>query len=232
MNFKEIFENIWTSQQLAKRPCHLPAWWMITHQAIVEQGNPLSLMQNQESQIQENTHPWFRFSDVMQTVINFWQRKSKKWGEISLTILMEKLYLLPGDILLTSFSLEDAGSLEKLWTSYANMEETDETECLAYQWKKITSISSTIAAIPEAHADVSSKKKFDLLENLAQTVAITSPYINSREPTGTMSSSISFLQNGELVKYGLEEKVGKHRLTVNFNIFFILTIKSHIKVFR
>lgn len=173
-------------------------------------------IQNHDSQLIGEKHPWFTFSKVMQKVINFWQRKWNKWQSLSWTTLVdEKLSLLPGDIFQTSFCSQDAESLQNLWISYANMENPDEQECSEFQSKKIISTLSTIAPIAQDVVDVHSKKKLDLLASLDQIVGTTNHSGNSREPTGTMSSSISFLKNGELVKYGLEEKVGKYRLTVS-----------------
>ena len=215
--FKEIFVNIFQSDSVKTQCYHLPNWWAIILQSIETNGNPENI-QNHDSQLIGEKHPWFTFSKVMQKVINFWQRKWNKWQSLSWTTLVdEKLSLLPGDIFQTSFCSQDAESLQNLWISYANMENPDEQECSEFQSKKIISTLSTIAPTAQDVVDVHSKKKLDLLASLDQIVGTTNHSGNSREPTGTMSSSISFLKNGELVKYGLEEKVGKYRLTVSYH---------------
>lgn len=204
--FKAIFETIYNYQWEPKL-VHLPGWWIIIHNSINENGN----LDPEDLLIQ----PWLNFSKLMSKVITYWQKKSKKLDGHSLTTLMEKLSTIPGDILATSFSSEDAESVIALWKSYAHMEDPDETECLHTLSSPTTSTSSTTARTAEEIVDALSKKKLNLLETLDQIVNTTNHSTNSPEPTGTMSSSISFLRNGEPVTYGLEEKVGKYRLTVS-----------------
>ena len=204
--FKQIFETLYNYAWETKLT-HLPGWWIIVHNSINAKGN----LDHEDPLIQ----PWLNFSKVMSKVITYWQKKSKKLDGHSLTTLMEKLSTIPGDILQTSFSSEDGESVIALWKSYAYMEDPDEMECLDSVSSQTTSTSSTTALTVEEIADALSKKKLNLLESLAQIVNTTSQSTNLPEPTGTMSSSISFLQNGELETYGLEEKVGKYRLTVS-----------------
>lgn len=205
--FRQIFENIYNYQWSTKL-VHLPGWWILIHNSILENGN----MDPEDLTIQ----PWLNFSKVMSKVTTYWQKKSKKLDGHSLTTLMEKLSTIPGDILATSFSSEDAENVIALWKSYALMEDPEETECLESVLSPITSTLSTTARTVEEIADALSKKKLNLLDSLDQIASTTSHYTNSHEQTGTMSSSISFLRNGEPVVYGLEEKVGKYRLTVSY----------------
>lgn len=204
--FKQIFETIYNYEWTPKLT-HLPGWWIIVHSSItenepVDQADPL-------------IQPWLVFSKLMSKVTNFWLKKSKKLDGHSLTTLMEKLSTIPGDILATSFSSEDGESVIELWKSYALMEDPEETECLAIVSNPITSTSSTTVRTVEEIADALSKKKLNLLESLDQIASTTNHSTNLPEQTGTMSSSISFLRNGEPVVYGLEEKIGKYRLTVS-----------------
>lgn len=205
--FKQIFETIYNYQWEPKLT-HLPGWWVIVHDSVNKNGN----MDPEDPTIQ----PWLNFSKVMSKVTTYWQKKSRKLDGHSLTTLMEKLSTIPGDILATSFSSEDAESVIALWKSYAFMEDPDETECLDILSNPTTSTSSTTVRTVEEIADALSKKKLNLLESLDQIVNTTSHSTSLPEQTGTMSSSISFLRNGELATYGLEEKVGKYRLTVSF----------------
>lgn len=206
VTFKQIFENIYKFEWNPSLT-HLPGWWNIIYNSINAKGN----LDPEDPVIQ----PWLSFSKVMSKVITYWQKKSKKLDGHSLTTLLEKLSTIPGDILATSFSSEDAESLTNLWKSYAYMEDPEETECLDSVSNPTTSTSSTTVLTVDEIADALSKKKLNLLESLDQIVNTTSQSINLPEQTGTMSSSISFLQNGELATYGLEEKVGKYRLTVS-----------------
>lgn len=205
ITFKQIFENIY-KYEWTPNLTHLPGWWIIVHNSINanvgDQEDPL-------------IQPWLNFSKVMSKVITYWQKKSKKLDGHSLTMLLEKLSTIPGDILATSFSSQDAESLQNLWKSYAIMEDPDEMECSLSVLNPTISTSSTTVRTVEEIADALSKKKLNLLDSLAQIVSTTSQSTNLPEQTGTMSSSISFLQNGELVSYGLEEKVGKYRMTVS-----------------
>lgn len=203
--FKQIFETIYNYEWETKLT-HLPGWWIIIHNSIQEN------VTDPEDPI---ISPWLNFSKLMSKVTTFWLKKSKKLDGRSLTTLMEKLSTIPGDILATSFSSEDAKSLIECWKSYAFMEDPDETECLDTASSPTISTSSTTARTVEEIADALSKKKLSLLESLDQIANTTSHSTNLPEQTGTMSSSISFLRNGENVTYGLEEKVGKYRLTVS-----------------
>jgi len=206
ITFKQIFENIYKSEWTPSL-IHLPGWWAIVHNSVNA---------NVDGDLKDPLiQPWLSFSKVMSKVITYWQKKSRKLDGHSLTILLEKLSTIPGDILATSFSSEDGESLVNLWKSYAHMEDPDETECLDTASSPITSTSSTTARTVEEIADALSKKKLNLLESLDQIVNTTSQSTNLPEQTGTMSSSISFLRNGEIATYGLEEKVGKYRLTVS-----------------
>lgn len=204
--FKQIFESIYNYEWTPKLT-HLPGWWIIVHSSITENepvdpADPL-------------IQPWLIFSKLMSKVTNFWLKKSKKLDGHSLTTLMDKLSTIPGDILATSFSSEDAESVIELWKSYALMEDPEEMECSAIVSSVTISTSSTTARTVEEIADALSKKKLNLLESLDQIASTTNHSTSSAEPTGTMSSSISFLRNGEPVVYGLEEKIGKYRLTVS-----------------
>ena len=206
ITFKQIFENIY-KYEWTPSLTHLPGWWNIIHNSINAKGN----LDPEDPVIR----PWLSFSKVMSKVITYWQKKSKKFDGHSLTILLEKLSTIPCDILATSFSSEDAESLINLWKSYALMEDPEEMECLDSVSNPTTSTSSTTVLTVDEIADALSKKKLNLLESLDQIVNTTSQSTSLPEQTGTMSSSISFLQNGELATYGLEEKVGKYRLTVS-----------------
>lgn len=205
-SFKEIFETLY-QYEWGTQLTHLPGWWTI----ILNSINANGFLDREDLLIEQ----WQIFSKVMSKVITYWQKKSKKLEGHSLTTLMEKLSLIPGDILATSFSSEDAENLIQLWTGYAHMEEPDETECLHTVLNPTTSTLSTTAPTADEIADALSKKKLNLLDSLDQIVNTTNPSTSSREQTGTMSSSISFLRNGENVTYGLEEKIGKYRLTVS-----------------
>lgn len=207
VTFKQIFETIYNYEWETKL-VHLPGWWIIINNSINENGNL-----DPEDHL---TQPWQSFSKVMSRVTTFWQKKSKKLDGHSLNTLMDKLATIPGDILATSFSLEASESVIALWKSYALMEDPDETECSDILSSPITSTSSTTVRTVDEIADALSKKKLNLLESLDQIASSTNHSTNSHESTGTMSSSISFLRNGEPVVYGLEEKVGKYRLTVSY----------------
>lgn len=204
--FKQIFETIYNYEWETKL-VHLPGWWALILNSV-----------NESDSIQPDevfTTAWLTFSKMMLKVITFWQKKSKKLDGHSLTTLMEKISTIPGDILATSFSSADAERVIELWQSYAFMEDPDETECSLTPLNPTTSTSSTTVRTAEEIVDALSKKKLNLLESLDQIASTTSHSTNSLEQTGMMSSSISFLRNGEIVTYGLEEKIGKHRLTVS-----------------
>lgn len=182
----------------------LPGWWMLI----------LSEMESEILSNQEDQSQYLLLLKNFQKSLNLWSRKSKKWEISSSSMLLEKISKLPGDICQTSYSIRVKEIFENLFESYLNTEEPDETECLDFQSKKITSMSSTIAPLQDDIAGTSGGTKLNLLDSLGQLVKRTNQYGSLRETTGTMSSTISFLENGELVKYGLEEKIGKNRLTV------------------
>lgn len=203
MNFKEIVTNIWELN--ARHPCHLPGWWLIVMDSLNDNYEPT----------EEEKSVWQSLQELIRKVSKIWLKKLKKWEVTSLTTYLEKISTIPGDILAMSFHLTPSTNFINLWTSYANMENIDETECLDIQSKMITSMSSTIAPTVMEAVDVAGGSKLSLSEKLNLCVRQTNSSAGCPESIGTMSSSISLLERGELVKYGLEEKVGKHRLTVS-----------------
>nr|WCR62117.1 MAG: ORF4 [Parvoviridae sp.] len=205
MDIRGIFETIWSTHS-PLQAVHLVGWWMLILEQIKENVPPTN----------EDIQQWPNLLKKMDKLLMTWLKKSKKWEISSSTTLLEKLSKVPGDILATSFSSEMVELFLQHWKSYVDMEELDETDCLDFQSKMTTSTSSMTVHSPEDTAGTSSGSKLNLLDHLAQLAPKISQSGNSRVPTGTMSSSISFLQNGETVKYGLEEKVGKHRLTINW----------------
>lgn len=203
MNFQEIVTSIWELN--AQHPCHLPGWWLIVMDSLNDNYEPT----------EEEKSVWPSLQELIRKVSKIWLKKLKKWEVTSLTTFLEKISTIPGDILATSFPTTPTTSFINLWTSYANMENIDETECLDTQSKMITSTSSTIVPTVMEAVDVAGGSKLSLSEKLNLCVRQTNSSAGCPESIGTMSSSISLLERGELVKYGLEEKVGKHRLTVS-----------------
>ena len=205
MDFKAILERIYSFHS-ETQPCHLPGWWMIVLQDLQENHQP-----EEEDSVQ-----WQSLLKNVQKVMQIWLKKLRKWEVNSWNTLEEKLSKVPGGISAMSYSTEMATNFGSVFASYAAMAEPDETECLDFQSKMTTSTSSTIVPMLEDTAGTSGGSKLNLLENLDQLAQKTSPYGSSHEPTGMMSSNKKKKKNGELVKYGLEEKIGKHRLTINW----------------
>lgn len=210
MEFKQILETIWNSHS-AQQPCHLVGWWM-------------AILQEVKENIPEEHGPqWPNLLKQMEKLTKTWRRQSKKWEISSLDMLLEKVSKIPGDILATSFSQEESQMLISLWKDCVNMADLDENECLALSTKETTSTSSMIVPIPEDTAGTSSENTWNLMDHLAQLGQKTNQSGSSPQRTGTMSSSISFLENSEmgttLAKYTLEEKVGKNRVTVSVYYF-------------
>nr|WEY02526.1 MAG: non-structural protein 1 [Canine parvovirus] len=204
MEVKTLISTIYETHKTSQ-PVNNLGWWFLILKNLEE---------NMESEEIDNS-AWPDLLKNLQKILNFWLKKSTKWEISSLTMLMEKISKLPGGILAMSFNLTLCNNVLKLWSDYVNMEELDEAECSDFLSNMITSMSSTTALSAAATAGTSGVSKSNLLDQLGQLVQKTNQFGNSKNPTGTMSSSISFLENGELVKYGLEEKVGKNRLTVS-----------------
>lgn len=195
---------IWTQYE-EKHQVNLPEWWLI----ILEEMEP--------NQFIEDESQWQELRKQMQKLITFWQKKLKKWAISSFTMFSEKMSKHPAGTLRTSLSQNIKDQFLGCWDSLVNTEDLDEVDCLEYRSKMTISTSSTIAHLEGIGAGTASGTRSSLSDTLCQLAGQISPYMHSNESSGTMSSSISFLENGELVKYGLEEKVGKRRLTVSNN---------------
>lgn len=157
---------------------------------------------------------WPLLLKCLQAIMSSWQTASESWAISSLTMLMEKISSEHGDISQMSFNMKLMNHAIKLFGFLVTMAVHVGMECLDSVSKKTTSTLSTTVPSVDNIAETSGGVKLNLLESLDQLVPRTNQYGNLRQPTGSMSSSISFLRNGELEKFGLEEKVGKHRLTV------------------
>lgn len=211
MDLVNLIEEIWRKNE-DKYPTKLPQWWLLILKQVEAEYSPS----------EENTSQWQQLLKNLQKVLQLWQRKLKKWEVISLDTLIAKISKVPVVTSATSYSLQMMNDVIELFTSCANTEDLDEEECLDSLAKMTTSMSSTIAHTQEDTAGTSSGQKLNLLEHLGRLGQQTNPFGNSLEPTGTMSSSISFLEKGEIAKYTLEEKVGKNRLTVSTYIILNL----------
>lgn len=210
MNFQEIIKIIYMDNQ-SFQPVNNVAWWHLIMKSVEEQLN----------MTEEDQSVWPDLQKVIMKVLNFWLKKYKKWEISSLNMLTEKISKLPGGILATSFCTTMSENFIQLWNNCVSMEDLDETECSDFLSSQGTSTSSTTAPSAVDIAAMFGEGKLNHLEALDLLAAKTSPSTSSQKSTGMMSSSISFLRNGELVKYGLEEKVGKRRLTVRLLLFYI-----------
>lgn len=206
MEVKTLFETIYNEHSPNLQPVNLPGWWCLTFKSLEE-----NLEWNEKDQL-----VWLELQKVLVKILNIWLRKSKKWEVTSLTMLLEKISKVPGDILAMSFCSKVCSTVIELWKGCANMEDLDEQECLDFQSNPTTFTSSMTAPIVMEVAGTSGGGKLSLLEQLDQLAPRTNKYTNSQQQTGTMSSSISFCRNGAQEKYILEEKVGRRRLTLNW----------------
>lgn len=203
MEVKTLIEQLWNSHQ-AQYPVQHPGFWMIV----------LNEIQENYQAPEEDGVQWHNLLKAIIKLIQIWLKKSKKWEITSSIMLLENLLKVPGDTLAMSFSTDLMTTFINLFNAYALMEEPDETECLHFQSNQTMSMLSTIVHSQVDTAGTSSGSRLNLSERLAQLVPKTNRYGSSPEQTGMMSSSISFLENQELVRYGLEEKIGKNRITV------------------
>lgn len=203
---KEILERIY-QEHAENHPVNNVAWWILVTNSCEENMTDYS----------KEDLAWVSLLNSIRKVTSCWLKKRGKWHPSSLTTFSEMISKVPGGTLATSLPTIMSTSVIALWISCANMEEIGEQECSDFLSKVTTSMSSTTVHSVEDTAETSGGVKLNLLDSLGQLAPKTNQCGNSSNTSGTMSSSISFLENGELVKYGLEEKVGKHRLTVGNN---------------
>lgn len=182
-----------------------PKWWLNTmelvHQEKIQNGQ------------------WQDLQEAISKLIKTWNRFCKSWEVNSFNTLQTNLAQVPGGILAMLFPLELMSNYHDLWNSYAPMVNQELMVCLDSQSKQTTSMSSTTAHTAMEHADAASEGSSNLSDNFAQPESITDTFGNYQKPTGTMCSFISTVQNGEHVKSGIEEQVGKYRLSVS-SIFY------------
>lgn len=208
---KEILERIY-QEHAESHPVNNVAWWILVTNSCEENMTDYS----------KEDLAWVSLLNSIRKITTCWLKKRTKWHPTSLTTFSEIISKVPGATLATSLPTIMSTSVIALWISCANMEEIGEQECSDFLSKVTTSTSSTTVHSAEDTAEISGGEKLNLLASLGQLAPKTNQSGSYSNTSGTMSSSISFLENGELVKYGLEEKVGKHRLTVGSNdIVFI-----------
>lgn len=199
----EVISQIW--EQHPQQLSHLPGWWML----IMDQVSENIAMQ------EENSSQWHDLQENFRKLMKKWNQKFKKWEISSLDMLKEKASSVLIASLETLYSTPMINNLLNVWKSCVIMEDPDQEECLEYQSKMTTSTLSMIVPTQQIAVDVPSEKQSNLLQTLASAAQKLNPSTNSLQQTGMMSSSITFLENGALVTYGLEEKIGKNRLTVS-----------------
>lgn len=202
----EIIKKIWETNKEVPQ-IHLPGWWLF-HLKEVSEVSTLTIDE-------ENLSQWQDLLKRMHQIITLWLKKSKKWEISSFDTLQEKIVSLPGGTCQTSLSSEVRDLFLKYWEYSTVTENPDEQECLDIQSNTITSTLSTTAPSADRGAGTSSAANLNLSDTLCQLADKISPYGNFGAQISTMSSHISFLRRGEPVKFGLEEKIGKRRLTVS-----------------
>lgn len=178
-----------------------PKWWLNTMELVNEEKT--------------NHTQWQDLVDAMSKLIKTWNRFSKTWAVTSSTILITKLQQVPGGILAMLLPLEMMSNYLDLWNSYASMVNQELTECLDSQLNTTISMSSTTVPSATVAADAPSAEVSNLSGLFAQPGNITDLFGSLQSPTGTMSSFISTVTNGEHVKFGIEEPVGEYRLAVS-----------------
>lgn len=197
---QSLLETLWESNQ-ETLPVKNVNLWLNTMELLHAEKNPSS--------------QWQDLLDAIHKLITNWKKFSKKWAVNSSTMLIEKLALVPGGTLAMLFPSSLMISYLDLWKSYANMVNQELTDSLDSVSNIITSMSSmTVPTLTEPVAAPSDGPS-SLSAIFAPQEDITNLFGNLQNPTGTMSSSISIVQNKEHVKYGIEEPVGEYRLSVS-----------------
>lgn len=187
-------------------PIYMPQYWMEVYQLILKEENcPKNCDQSQ----------WQDLQEAMGKLIKTWNRFSKKWEVSSSDILMNKLKTVPGGTLAMLFPTDLVNNYLEFWKFYGDMVDPEKLECLDSASKETTSMSSMTALGQTLAADVSGGNTSDLGQLFAPQESLTDLFGNSLGQTGTMSSFISFVQNEEHVKFGIEEPVGEYRLAVS-----------------
>lgn len=181
-----------------------PGWWIIITKYISK--NLPTQHQEELTQFLQN------ITTIMITYCKNWTR----WENRSFSIVLENLYDLHGDICQMSLSQPAIETLKSAWKRSTNMANLSEEACSHELQMATTYTSSMTALTPTPVADAFGENESNLLRALNALVPSTNPGTSFQNGTGTMSSSISFLRNGEIEKYGLEEQVGKYRLTLNW----------------
>jgi hypothetical protein len=199
-SIQTLLETIWESN-LETLPVKNVNLWLNTMELLHAEKNPNS--------------QWQDLLDAMHKLIMNWNKFYKKWAVNSSTMLIEKLHQVPGGTLAMLFPLQLMTSYLDLWKSYANMVNLELTDSLDSASNTITSISFTTAPTLTEPVVVPSAGPSNLSAIFAPQEDITNLFGNLQNPTGTMSSSISIVQNKEHVKYGIEEPVGEYRLSVS-----------------
>lgn len=179
----QLIEEIYSSESSGNK--NIPGWWIMIMRAVQEVVHP----------DMGTTSQWLSLQEALQKVIMCWLNRYKKWGINSLDTLKQKMETLAGGISATLCCSATIDNYIELFQSCTTMENLEETECLDFQSKVITSMSSTTAVSATDPVDTAGGSKLSLLERLNQCGRKTNISTNSAKQTGMMSSSISFLEN-------------------------------------
>lgn len=199
----EVIKKIWEQHQAEEMIAH-PGWWLINLKEV-----SLAPIQADEST------QWQELLTKIQHIITFWQRKWKKWEVSSFDTFSDKIAKLPVATLPMSSSTQMIQNFLAYWNASVDTENLAETACSDILLKKNMFTSSTTVTLEDHGAEIHSDSKLNLTDTLCQLASKISPSGSSHGSTSTMSSFITFLENGETAKFGLEEKIGKRRLTVS-----------------
>nr|QTE03737.1 MAG: nonstructural protein NS1 [Cygnus atratus Chaphamaparvovirus] len=210
----EVIKSVW--EENSENPLvNNPGWWTIILNEMDQVPHPT----------EESPPQWPCLLDHIRKLIQFWSKKWKKWAVSSFDTFSAKMSTLPVAMSPMSFSMTTKDNFLLYWRCSMDMDGLDETDCSAILSNQGTYTSSTTVPMEETGAETHSDKPQNLSEFLDRLGSHTSPSSSSPKLTSTMSSSISFLSNGALEKYGLEEKVGKRRLTVRLIVNYSINGK-------
>lgn len=196
---KDLLETIYESN-LDKCQVNNPKWWLNTMEQVKEEK-----IQNGQ---------WPDLLEAIDKLLLKWNKFYKSWAVNSSAILIKEMAKVPGGTLAMLFPLDLMSSFLDLWNSYGAMVNQELPACSDTLSNTTTCTSSMTAPIQTEPADAPSAGTSSLSGLFAQQENITDLFGNLQQPTGTMSSFISTVQNKEHVKYGIEEPVGEFRLTV------------------